>query len=293
MKPIRFSLLATILVAFAFAGCDNADPITGTGGDDANISSTEDAAVSIANALSLEGGGALDIAASASELVVTSSSSSSFGGDHFPDGCVFERSYNEATFTWTRFIECEHGNPGGLFYALFSRTATYQFLDGDTPVQYPEEADAVNLDIIDGEGIRIAPGFSHKLLDIGADLNVANIHRELVTVNGTYDRAATDTLYTRNAERTLTYDLALNFIDVQGPARDRHNWRNAVSGTLEGVYHAVITFMRGDAYEEVEIWKEFTIVFGEGDGDVRDALITIDGRTFRADIETGQVQGVD
>ena len=127
----------------------------------------------------------------------------------------------------------------------------------------------------------------------GADLNVANIHGELVTVNGTYDRAATDTLYTRNAERTLTYDLALNFIDVQGPARDRRHWRNAVSGTLEGVYHAVITFIRGDAYEEVEIWKEFTIVFGEGDGDVRDALITIDGRTFRADIETGQVQGVD
>ncbi|MCH7976951.1 MAG: hypothetical protein IIC18_10445, partial [Bacteroidetes bacterium] len=123
MKPIRFSLLATFLVALTFAGCDNADPITGPGSGGANISSTEDAAVSIANALSLEGGGALDIAASASELVVTSSSSSNVGGDHFPDDCDYERSFDEATMTWTRFIECEHGNPDGLFYALFSRTA--------------------------------------------------------------------------------------------------------------------------------------------------------------------------
>lgn len=288
MKPIRFSLLATFLVALVLVGCDN----TGVSSDtsDANLSSTEDAAVSIANALSLEGGGALDALASAAELGTDGSAARSGGDDH---GCVRERSYDETTMTWTRFIECERGNPNGLFYALFSRTATYQFLDGDAPVQFPEEANAVNFDIIDGEGIRFAPGFSHELLDVGADLHVDDIHGDLVTVNGTYDRAATDTLYTRNAERTLTYDLSMTLFDVQAPPGDRRHWRNAVSGTIEGVYHAIITFTRGDAYEEVEITKEFTIVFGEGDGDVRDAIITLDGRTFRADVETGQVQGVD
>ena len=290
MKPIRFSLLATFLVALVFVGCDNTGVSSDTG--DANLSSTEDAAVSIANALSLEGGGALDAMASAAELGTDGSAARSGGDDH---GCVRERSYDETTMTWTRFIECERGNPNGLFYALFSRTATYQFLDGDAPVQFPEEANAVNFDIIDGEGIRIAPGFSHELLDIGADLHVADLHTELVTINGTYNRAATDTLYTRNAERTLDYDLSMTLTDIQAPPghRPRHHWPQAVSGTIEGVYHAFITFIRGDSYEEVEITKTFTIVFGEGDGGVRDAIITVDGRDFRADIQTGQVQGVD
>ncbi len=287
MKALRFSLFATFLVALALAGCDNASPVVQ--GGDANISSTEDAAVSIANALSLEGGGALDVVASAAD--VASDVQNSQGGDS--SGCIRERSYDESTFTWTGFIECERGRPDGLFYALFSRTGTFQFLNGDAPVQYPADADAVNFDIIDGEGLRRAPGFSHELLDIGADLNVADIHTELLTINGTYNRAATDTLYTRNAERTLAYELSMTLTDLQAPPGDRHLWRTAVSGTIEGVYHAVITFTRGDSYVEREITKTFTIVFGDGDGDIRDAIITIDGRDFRADVETGQVQGVD
>ena len=288
MNRLKFSLLATLLVSVAIAGCDNTDPVIDTGGD-ANISSTEDAAVSIANALSLEGGGALDAVASAAE-VASDVQNASGGDDH---GCIRERSFDETTVTWTRFIECERGRPNGLFYALFSRTATFQFLNGDTPVQSPAEADAVNFNIIDGEGLRIMPGFIHELLDIGADLHVANIHTELLTVNGTYDRAATDTLYTRNAERTLAYELAMTLTDIQAPPGDRHLWRTAVSGTIEGVYHAIITFTRGDSYVEREVTKTFTIVFGEGDGEIRDAIITVDGRDFRADVETGQVQGVE
>ena len=291
MQSLRFSLFASILVAAAFAGCDNADPAVETAGGTATISATEDAAVSIANALSLEGGGALDAAASASELAVTDSGSGAGGG--FPADCTHERSFDEGTTTWTAFIQCERGRPAGLFYSLFSRTGTFQFLDGDAPVQFPEEADAVNLDVVDGEGLRVAPGFIHELLDIGADLNVANIHGDLVTVNGTYDRAATDTLYTHNAERTLTYELSMTLIEIQAPPGSREHWPTAVSGTIEGIYHAFITFIRGDSYEEIEITKTFTIVFGDGDGNVRDAIINVDGRDFRANIETGQVQGVD
>ncbi|MDX1439101.1 MAG: hypothetical protein R3284_04280, partial [Rubricoccaceae bacterium] len=111
--------------------------------------------------------------------------------------------------------------------------------------------------------------------------------------NGTYQRAATDTLYTRNAERTLTYDVSMTLTDIVAAPGDRDHWRRAVSGTIEGVFHAIITFMRGDAYGEREITKTFTIVFGDGDGDTRDALITVDGLTFRADIETGQIDGVE
>ncbi len=283
MKSIRLSVLTTFFVALAFAGCDNANPVI-----EAGVSSTEDAAVSIANALSLEGGGALDIVAAAAE--VAADAQNAHGDD---SGCIREGSYDETTFTWTRFIECERGRRDGLFYALFSRTGTFQFLDGDMPVQFPESADAVNFDIVDGEGIRIAPGFTHELLDIGADLHVADIHGELLTVNGTYDRAATDTLYTRSSERTLIYELAMTLTDLQAPPGDRRHWREAVSGTIEGTFHAIITFTRGDSYSETEITKTFTIVFGDGDGDVRDALITVDGRTFRANVETGQVQGVD
>lgn len=285
MRSLRFSLLAALAFGLTLSACDNADPVSQTG--NATATSTEDAAVSIANAISLDGGGALEVALEASGVATSDASKND------ASGCIRERSFDEETTTWTRFIECERGRPEGLFYALFSRTGTYQFLDGDATTQYPADADAVNFDIIDGAGLRIRPGLTHELLDIGADLHVGDLHQELVTVNGDYNRAATDTLYTRNAERTLTYDVEMTLTDLVAIPGDRAHWRNAVSGTIEGTYHAIVTFMRGDAYGEREITKTFTIVFGESEGDVRDALITVDGQTFRADVETGEVAGVE
>ncbi|MDX1438834.1 MAG: hypothetical protein R3284_02925, partial [Rubricoccaceae bacterium] len=167
MRSVQFSILMMVALGLTFAACDNAGPASNTG--DANTNATEDAAVSIANAISLDGGGALDVAMAASGVAADAPKNGR-------SGCEHERSYDENTFTWTRYIECERGNPDGLFYALFSRTATYQFLSGDAPVQYPDQADAVNFDIVDGEGLRIAPGFVHELLDIGADLHVDDLH---------------------------------------------------------------------------------------------------------------------
>ncbi|NNF58373.1 MAG: hypothetical protein HKN04_09030 [Rhodothermaceae bacterium] len=281
MNLLRFSTLSALLLILVVSGCDNAstDPF-----DDANIDANEDAAVAIANAVALESGGALDAAADAVEVAAADAAKSGAG-------CEYERSYDEGTQTWTGFVSCEFGSPERLFYSLFSRTRTYQFLDeSGSPQQYPENAQALNFAIVDGEGIRQRPGFSHELLDLGADLVVEGLGEELKTVNGTYDRSATDTLYTRNVERTLTYDLALTFIDVQGAGRVRDGNR-PVSGTIEGVYEALHTFSAPDGTREQTVTREFTITFGGGDD--RDITIDIGGDTFLADLMTGEVEGLD
>ena len=281
MNLLRFSTLSMLLLVFVVSGCDNAtlDP-----SDDAGIDANEDAAVAIANAVALESGGALNAAADAVDVVVSDAAKSGAGCEH-------ERSYDESTQTWTGFVSCEFGNPDRLFYSLFSRTRTYQFLDeSGSPQQFPEGAQTLNFAIVEGEGIRQRPGFSHELLDLGADFVVDDLGQELKTVNGAYNRSATDTLYTRNVERTLTYDLALTFIDVQGAGRIRDGNR-PVSGTIEGVYEAVHTFSSPDGAREQTVNRSFTITFGGGD----DGDITIDvgGDTFRADLMTGEVEGID
>lgn len=284
MNPLRFFTGAALLLALAVSGCDNAgsDPDLA-----ADVSADEDAAVAIANAIALDSGGALQAAADAVELTEDASGQRSAAGDA---GCAHERSYDDGAQTWTGFAACEFGDPDGLFYALFSRTRTYQFLDSlGVPQQYPEGAATLNFAIVDGEGFRIRPGFTHRLLGIGADLVVDGLGEALKTVNGTYDRSATDTLYTRDAERTLEYDLALTFVDVQGTGRIRDGGEQPVSGTIEGVYDALHTFTSPDGTREQRVRREFVITFGSGD----EALIALGDETFRADLMTGEVEGVD
>lgn len=292
MFSLRFrtTLAALALVLAVASGCDNASPTAVT----SEATAAEDAAVSIANALALDSGGALDDAATAVALGSPSGQNVHGGGDPTDHpGCTVERAFDAETFLWTTVFACERGRPDGLFFARFGRTNTHQFYDaGGQPQQFPEGASSLDFAIVDGHGIRVAPGFTHRLLDIGANFDVENLQGDLVTINGTYNRSATDTLYTRRVERTLAYDLSMTFLDVQAPPGDRSNWRDAVSGRIEGTYDALVTFSGPRGYSEREIHTTFVIVFGETDGE-RDARITVDGRTFRADIETGAVLGVD
>lgn len=276
-----------LLLAVGLAGCDAADADPDPS---ANVSAAEDAAVSIAAAVALDGGGALDVAASAAADGDDGTTSLTGGDGPFYFGCAFELVYDGGTQTWSQRRQCERGDPDGLFYARFSRASEYQFLDayGD-PQPFPDGAASKHFTLLSGEGVVIRPRFRHALLDVGAVLDVTDLQSDLVTVNGVYDRSATDTLSTFNAERTLVYDLDLSYVDVRGPRGG--DWTQNVSGTIEGQYDAVRTFTGPFGTRRDEIHEAFTITFG--DAADSDMVLRVGGETFHADPVTGEVEDVE
>ncbi|HYE94651.1 MAG TPA: hypothetical protein VD962_00450 [Rubricoccaceae bacterium] len=279
---LRLPLVALAL-AITFAGCDNAGSDTDNASD---AEETEAAAVVVANAIAVDGGGALNDAAG----IASFGDGDALGGGE--PGCTVERSFDPATMTWTRTIDCERGDPDGAFYAAFSRTHELQFFNDGVPQQPAEGADSLHLVIVDGTGVRWNPVLYHELQDIGGDFAIGDLDEELVTVNGTYNRSALDSVRTRRAIRTVDYDLALTFDDVRGPRRVRHNWHRAVSGTLSGTYDATVTIQRAGSTQTREVHRTFTIVFG-GESDPGVATLRMGGQTYRVDLETGMVAGVN
>jgi hypothetical protein len=283
-RTLRAAVTALVPL-IVLAGCDSA------GGDSAgdDLSNLE-VAVAVANGLAVNSGGALEAVAGAVD-----DGTNSQGG-----GCSVERTYDETTQTWTRIVACERGDPDERFYAQFGRTQTFQFFDAaGVPQQSPETAVSLDFAIVDGYGEVRTPWLHHELLDIGADLDIDDLQDELVTVNGTYDRSATDTLLVRRpggpaaVRRTLIYDLDLALDDVRGPRRNYGHWGRPVSGTITGTIEGTVTFVRRDgSVVSRDFSRTFTIVFG-GQPDSDTASLQIGGETYRANLLTGEVEGVE
>ncbi len=277
--------LAAVASLLLVPGCDSAGDDSGT----ENVSNLE-VAVTVANGLAVNSGGALEALAAA-----TDDGANSQGG-----GCSVERTYDEPTLTWTRIVACERGDPGDRWFARFGRTSTFQFFDvAGAPQQSPEDAASLDFAIVDGYGEVRTPWLRHELLDIGADFDIDDLQEELVTVNGTYDRSATDTLFVRRrmgppaVRRTLIYDLGLELDDIRGPRRRYGEWGRPVSGTITGLIEGTATFTRRDGTVQTrDFSRSFTIVFG-GSPDSETAEIEVGGESFRANLLTGDVEGVE
>lgn len=279
----------TLLGPAALVGCDSA----GSGGDaGTDVVSNEEAAVAVANAVAYDAGGALDAVAAAAELPGFNRP----GGDPEP-GCERTRTFDPATTTWTRTVDCERASPNGPFFARFGRTQTFRFFAGGVAQQDPATADSLHFAIVDGYGERRTPVLRHLLLAIGGDFDVAALDADTATVNGAYDRSATDTLRVRrpgrnggaSGQRTLIYDLALQFDDVTvvhgADGRRGRPVGGSVSGTMEGT--ATFTGPNGQTRTH-DFSRSFTITFGSSD---ETGLITVGGQRFRADLRTGTIVG--
>jgi hypothetical protein len=281
--PFRRAVLALVLPAALLAGCDSA------GGDDATDTvSNLEVAVAVANGMAVNSGGALEALAAGLE------------GDENSHGCTVERSYDETTQTWTRTIDCERGDPDSRFFARFGRTQTFRFFDeSGTPQQFPDDAASLDFAIVDGYGEVVTPWLHHELLDIGASFDIDDLQDSLVTVNGTYDRSATDSLFVRRPDgppavrKSVIYDLSLELDDVRGPRHRYGEWGRPVSGTVTGLIEGTVTFTRRDGTVVTrDFSRSFTIVFG-GQPLADTARIRIGSDEFVANMLTGQVEGVE
>lgn len=276
--------LAALLVLGA---CDAADP-----DDSATEADLDDAAVVVASALALNGGGALEDAASAASLAASLDAVGRSAGPDRP-GCDHSRVYDSASSTWTVTLDCDRGDPDGRFYASFDRVSTYQFVGaGGDPQAERADAASVNYDVLSGSSLFRSPRGVHALTSLGADLTVTALDDDLVSVSGTYQRAATDTLRGPRGERTVAYTLSLALDNVQGPKTRSRAWRNTVAGTITGTLQSTITRTpAGGATTITEVDRTFTVTFPE-DGDGRVAEIAIDRHRYRADVETGAIASI-
>lgn len=255
----------------------------------AGLSANEDAAESLASAVGEDNGGVIDQVGDLLESAENDgfSSLSKSGG---LDGIESKEAvYDSINGVWTITLFRERGNPDGVFYAQYERVYNVQFLNaaGNPQKRYITNGDTaytVNFDIISGTGYHRTRRLTHELKDLGGSLVATNANLPNVTINGTYARAATDTVTTRNAERTLDYQLDIVLTDVVGPRGKRRDLSKKVSGEINGIYEAVATFTRGDAYVEKNISRTIHIVFGDGNADIR-----VNGQRYSGDVSTGEL----
>lgn len=288
MKSPKFmSLLLTTFAAFVMTACDKNNPMEAQN----NELATEDAAESIASAIGSDNGGAVDQLSDVMELASFGrlqaqsedglSKSSGFG--------KIDTSYDAATGTWTLKLSRERGNPDGVPYAQISRTYTYQFLNKNgQPQKYwkvgADTAYTIKFNIVEGTGTHRTNRLSQKLTGLSGAFTATGVNTRIVTINGSYQRSAVDTITTREAVRTLDHTLKLTFTNVQGPRGHRLDLARKFTGNISGTYDAFVTFQRGESYSEKTINRTFSIELGDGNANIR-----IRGLLFKGNLLLGEL----
>lgn len=288
LPHVMLRLLPLAGLALLLAACDASAPETVDASAD-----LDDAATVLASAVAIDAGGVLEDAAAGAALAATASGSARTAVID-RRGCRAERTYDTDAGLWTAVADCERGDPDGRFYASFERTATYRFLDADgQPQETRPGAVAAEYDILSGTSLFQSPRGVHALTSLAVDLEISDLDQDLVTVDGTVQRAATDTLRGRRGERTLAYTLDATLDGVQGPRVAPRRWRRAVDGTITGSIQATITRTPAGGETSIsEVDRTFTIEFPLQPSGDRIAEIRFGDRLYRADVDTGEIAGL-
>jgi len=306
--------LTIILFTFAFfAGCKKNDNVVNPNSNTNNnvtapdVSSTTDAAYAVAANLAIDNGGAFE---DMSDLLLSASTDGlknedSNGMPDF-DNCHsgVAKSYDSTTGWWTVTVTRHRGNVNGKYYTNYERVYKYQFLDtaGMFQKYYITKKDTAvnaNYEIVSADGILRTPKVSDRLVSLTAAWNAGGINSKQILLNTTspYVRAVSDTMTRNNSKRTLNGTLSVNFIKITSPSSGSPkggtlNWQGDISGTIDGTYHAVVTFQKGTVYSDSTIDKTIHIVFGP---QIRvsetplKADLTVNNTKYQIDLQTGEV----
>jgi hypothetical protein len=306
-KKLRKGLIqgtAAVFLLFAAAG------VTGCQKDNSLVDAKletgaiDDAAQSVADAVGMDEGGALDQVGDILEIATDQGLA--------PDPLILkgrfagrgvtsvDKNYDSLSGWWTVNLMRTRGENGALPYAEIYRSYQFQYINKDGSFQKTwkvanasggfDTAYAIHHKILSGGGINKNLRGSRNLLSLSGEWMVTGVNTNTVTINtyngGSYVKTGADTLKTRDAVRTLTHTITLNFSNVTGPRGDKLNLADKTSGTITGVYHAVITFQKGELYKDKTIDKDINITLGGGKGR---AFFDIGGRRFWADIFSGEI----
>lgn len=287
-KIKRFAIVTFVSLSFLFVmltGCSKENSMEPTEFSSSGIQASDDVAESVADAVGEESGGVMDQVGDVFDLTQAIRLGKT-SGDGFID--FREATYDEVTGTWTLVVQRERGVVGEIPYGYWDRIFTYQFLNADGEIQqnYVTEEDTartINFNIVEGDGYHKNFRIAHDLKEIQGAFVATHTNKELITVNGTYTRAALDTITTERFSRISDHVVNLTVTDLVGPKGSRRNLANKVSGTITGTFHADIVFDGERGYAEKTVDKDVNIVIGSGE-----AEISIDGHKYRSNVQTGQ-----
>lgn len=276
-------LLATALLLLSLSGC-------GENSTEPPQSPTieKDAAETITASLAYNTGGTIDQLIDLSTLATADG----FNGmkDRYPGTYfIIQRDYDPVQGKWSIHIERERGTVGHIPYAFVSRDYLLQYLNADgVPQQYyitaSDTARTVNFQVLSGQGRHQTRRLSQQLNQLSANWVLTDAHQDVMTVNGSYYRAAVDTIRTFTRVRTSDHNLQLNITDLTLPRGSSPSLVNAISGTVTGHFHADITFTNGSSYSENVIDRDINIVIGGGQ-----ANIGLGPETYLGNIVTGEL----
>jgi len=248
-KAVPMIILAFMFISFAFfTGCKKNDTVLTPTTEDPQA--TNDAAVSLSGALSINNGGLLDQVA---DLLNTPTDNGvlakEIGSDPNTVSTV-TKTYDSTKGWWT--VNVDRTKSGLVWSSHYTRVYMHQFLNstGQFQKKYVDNGDTaytVNHKIISGTGEFNNLWLSHKLTALSCIWVGTGTNTSTVTINTSspYTRSAIDTIFGANGGvRSLDHTLTVNFINVTGPRGTGLDWYLKTSGTLTGHYHAVVTFQK-------------------------------------------------
>jgi hypothetical protein len=281
--PMMFLKGLALAALLIFAGCTKENTLEPN--STSQITANADVAESAASAVGEEDGGLTDQMGDLFGLTGSEKLTKS-DGTSFLDNK--EATYDSIAGIWTLILERERGSQNGPNYALIKRTYTYQFLNsagmpqkfyivnGDTAV-------SIKFNIVEGEGRHRTKRLSQELLNLEGSFVATGTNTAMITVNGTYKRAAVDTITTKRLTRTHNHQIELAIIDLTGPRGSGKDLSQKISGTITGTYHADVAFDGAKGYSERTVDRTINIVIGEGE-----SQINVGGQKFIGDLATGE-----
>jgi hypothetical protein len=251
---------------------------------DITLTPDRDAAETTGGALAIGTGGAIDQISDLCEFLSVDATKAK--SDRWVS---MNKSYDSLSGYWTIHLERLRGLEGVIPFAHTHRLYTMQYLNanGDFQKYYKTGVDTartVHFNVKRGWGVHQTRRISQQLDSLAAEWTVTDAHLPNVTINGTYYRAAVDTISGFNRLRTSNHQLNLNFSDVVVPRGSQPNLYAAISGHVTGSFHAVVTFLSGSAYSETTIDRTIDVTMGGGRGN-----LTIGNKAYVTDLYTGEV----
>lgn len=266
-KTSRLFLLLILLPLIAFIGCQN------TSGTDPDLTdgevTNEDIAISVANLVCEDSGGALDQIGDVLEMVTMSGDNQTPKTDPLTGMLTRTAEYDSTLQVWTISLSKERGTPADSLYSHFSRTYSMQLFGPDgTPQQYwitdEDTAHTFAVSILDGTGMHRGPHMSHTLTEIDGSWQGSGANTPLLTIDGALHRAAVDTIYRPLSMKVSDHAVSLNLDDVTGPRGSRIGLAEKVSGTISGQFTADVTIYRENATITKHVVKDISVDLSAG-----------------------------
>ncbi len=292
-KSVLVYFFFTIFTILFWVGCSDDDNTVQPPSENLSKEASQDVSESISGSVGQETGGAtyemsvISMAATPEGVSSLSKSLAKTSDGETPASTI--SIYDSINGIWNITVSREWSHWTGLRYAKVNRQYTLQYLNKlgipqKNWIVGSDTAYSIKFKIISGTGEHVTIRLSQKLINLSADFTATGTNTNLITVNGSYNRAATDTIKTRNSLRTSVHSINFTFTNVTFK-RGEDDCSNSISGQVNGAFNSHVTFINGNLYTERDINTTFNIDLSNSQ-----AIIYVSGYNYKCNIAYGEME---